>query len=87
MTIVFMIMNRMSSIGEMFLVLPNQSLSIEYEQLSCIFNMNIWLTIHFIITRLIESVLLRHVYIPFYLMLLIIFCRYWRPLSNFMKSN
>jgi hypothetical protein len=53
----FIIMSRMLLINETFLLLRNQSLSIEYEQLSCISNVKIWIIIHFIIAFLIESLL------------------------------
>jgi hypothetical protein len=53
----FIIMSGILSINETFLLLPNQSLSIEYKLLSCISYMKLWLISHFIITRLVENFL------------------------------
>jgi hypothetical protein len=73
--------------NQTFLLVPNQSLSIEYKQLSCVSNMKIWLIIHFITTRFVESYLYMHIIFPFQLIMLLFFYPYWRRIRNIMGSN
>jgi hypothetical protein len=80
-------MNKMLSINETFLFLPNQLLSLEYNELLCIPNMKIWLIVHFFITRLIESFLLMNIIFPLQLIMILFFRGYWRRIHNVMESN
>ncbi len=83
----FIKMDRVLLINEIFLSLPNQLLSIEYQQSSCVLNITIWLIIHFIITRLIDTYLLLHILVLFHVIMILIFYRYWRRIKNFLESN
>jgi hypothetical protein len=74
-------------INETFFLLPNQSLSIEYQQFVCVCNMKIWLLIYFMITRLIDGALLIHIILQLYMMTIIFFHRYQRPLNDFLRNN
>lgn len=76
-------MDRILLINEILLSLPNQSLSIEYQQLSCIHNMKIWLIIHFIITRFIDTYLFMCILVLFDVIVMLISYRYWRRIKNF----
>lgn len=79
-------MSKVLLINETYLSLRNQSLSIEYEQFSCISNVKIWIIIHFIITLFIESFLFLIVSWSQYIMML--FCHCYRTrIRNFMQSN
>jgi hypothetical protein len=75
------------SINETFLLLPNQSLSIEYKPLSCVSNMKIWLIIHFIITRFVENYLFLQIICPLQFIITLYFNRYWRRIRNIIESN
>jgi len=80
-------MNTILLINETFLLLPNQSLSIEYKQFSCVSNMKVWLIIHFIISRLVEYMLV----LPFIMILsyivILFFYDYWEHISDFIEGN
>lgn len=73
-------------INETFIFLPNQSLLVEYNQFSCISNTKIWLLIHFIITRSIESLLIQVVF-WFYIIMILFFFSYWKHISNIVDGN
>jgi hypothetical protein len=80
-------MSGILSINQTFLLLPNQSLSIEYKQLSCVSYMKIWLILHFITTHFAESCLFMHIFFPFQLIMTLFFYPYWRRMRNIMDSN
>lgn len=79
-------MSKILLINETFLLLQNQTLSIECERLLCISNVKIWIIIHFIITLLMESFLFLIVSVLQYIMMLF-WDYYWRRIRNFMQSN
>ena len=79
-------MSKILLINETFFLLPNQSLSTEYKQLSCILNMKIWLIIHFIITRSIDAFFLSNIVLVYGIIMLFFF-RYLRRLNNFVRVN
>lgn len=54
--IVYDIRKMILDTNQTFLTFPNQSLSMEYKQLSCIFNMKHWVLIHWAISYLAESI-------------------------------
>ncbi len=76
----FIIMNGILSLNETFLLLPNQSLSMEYKQLSCVSNIKLQLIIHFIITRGLESFFLTTISMLHFIM-------NSRRINNIMGSN
>ena len=80
-------MSEMLLINETFFSLPNQSLSIEYEQLLCVSNAKIWLINHFIIAGLIENFFLMQVFFPLQMIIMLYFNCYWRRVRNVMQSN
>jgi hypothetical protein len=80
-------MSGILSIDETSILLPNQSLSIEYEPLSCNSNMKIWLIIHFIITRILEYFLYTQIFCSLQLMIMLFFYDYWSRVSNVLNSN
>jgi hypothetical protein len=77
----------MLPIDETFLLLPNQSLSIEYKQISFVFNMKIWLIIHFITTCLIEILLLAPCLMLFFWTVTLFYYSYFERIGDFMESN
>jgi len=80
-------MSGILSINQTFLLLPNQSLSIEYKQLSCVSNMKMWLIIYFITTRFVENYLFMHIIFLFQWIMTVFFYPYWRRIRNIMGSN
>lgn len=80
-------MGGISSANEIFLLLPNQSLSIEHEQLLCVSNTKIWLIIHFIITGSIETFLVMQIVFPLQVIMILYFNCYWERISNVIQSN
>lgn len=78
-------MNTIFLINETFLALPNQSLSMEYQQLSCICKMDLWLFIHFIISYITVHVCLCYV-IGLCLMLLLFRPDYGNHITDFIGS-
>ena len=79
------ILSGMLSIVEPIFSLPNQSSSIDYEQLSCISNMKIWLVVHFMTTWLVEHLLLCFLIPPYFIMVLF-FHRYWGHFTDVIDS-
>jgi hypothetical protein len=72
---------------ETFLFSPNQSLSIEYKQLLCVYNVKIWLIIHLIITRLIDFMLLQCIICQLSMILMSFSYRYLRYLCDMIVGD
>jgi hypothetical protein len=75
------------SINETFILLSNQSLSIEYKPLSCVSNMKIWLIIHFAIIRILENFLYLQILCLLQWIMTLFFSDDWSRISNVLNSN
>ena len=83
----FIIMSVILLINETFRLLPNESLSIEYKQFSCINNVQILLMSHLMITCLIEYLLHVHVIFPFHLVMILSCNSYWMRVRNMINNQ
>ncbi len=83
----FIIINKMLSINGTFLLLSNQSLSIENIEVSCAINRKIWFVNHFIVSCLIESVLYINILAPLCLIIILFFNRHWNRINDIVETN
>lgn len=74
-------------INETFLLLPNQSLSMEYKQLSCLSDMKVWLIVHFMTSRFIEYALIIPLIFSLNLILILFFFDYWKRMNDLISGN
>jgi hypothetical protein len=80
-------MKKMLSINETFFLLRNQSFDIEHKQFLCVFDMKIWLIIHFMVTRLIDTGLLLYILLQLCMIMIMFFYRYFPHVSNILEGD
>lgn len=77
----------MLSINGTMIILPNQSVSIEYKQTLCDISMKTRFIYHFVLSRFVEGALCIYVAVPLLLIITLFFHRRYTCINDFIERN